>query len=381
MLSTTFGVPSVAQEYGVLPYVCALGVPYVGVEAGAHNEGWDIYKLKLQPVIPKGGAAAAALEAQSSDKVVMRKFNIYYGGKPLRVQFGWLKINFTSDNKQYRITLSPIESVSVNAGAFEKAGTTSLLEPLRAVRDKVVLDLASLADQEGATMNLDAAKDFMEPEGVYAPTLKLSYHLKSAHVFKVKPTALNVYEDLTAAPIEKIVNKGAVQAPICRLQVSVSNDFQKVYFNWVADQAAVIIKPEQAERTEQRRELWQEMVNSKLGSLWAARFSVEPDSKKEAAIAAVVVPEEKDEKKEEKEEKKEKKEKTGKRKKAEEGDKPAVPRKPRVKRTAKKDSATSLNGAELASAFNTSDTPYGPDDLMYYADQPGFGVSLPPTFA
>ena len=84
MLSTTFGVPSVAQAYGPLPYVCALGVPYVGVEAGAHAEGWNIYKLKLQPVIPKGGAAAAALEASSAEKVLMRKFNIYYDNKPLR---------------------------------------------------------------------------------------------------------------------------------------------------------------------------------------------------------------------------------------------------------------------------------------------------------
>lgn len=284
---------------GLPPFVGATGKPYTNYKQDSEN--WDLGKVALRAVVAKkeskekkaeeGETGAAAAQPKIPKKPKKQQYTVMYGDKPLRVQFNWLKINHVDHHGDFFSVLSPMKSAAEMPEGFDHLMEGNLQTALAAVRDRVIDDLRAQGHTKAFTKFLEPSKDARFP-----PTLALSYH-KSASIVRVKAASVHVYGDTMKGTVEKNVSKGALHAPIARLQISEPEENGMVWFNFIVDMAAVLAKPELLVRSDEREQAWLEAARAHLSSeefrkafpVHASRGPVQGGKKRAAPKKAEVV--------------------------------------------------------------------------------------------
>lgn len=326
-----FGDAKEQTKFGLTPFVFALGLPYLNSNAPGE---WETETFQWVEAATKSAASA-------------KRYTLHHKGQPLKLQFNWLKVTFTRDNSQFRTALSPLEAAAEQPHGFEELGSKQLESVLRLMRESARKFLSERAPERELSTNFLA-----QPKPQYPPSLTFSYHIKTASVWKVKPSALTVYDDSKKASVERDVIKGGIHAPICRVQVSEPNAEGEFFIHFAVDQSAVITKPELVPAsTPEREKAWLEAALAKLSGcpLHMAMLKGEPASPAVPAPAPVA------------EEEKAKKKAAPKKKRAAEGEevvaKPAVTKKPRAPRKKKGEELPTLEGPVDSTFYSDMNAP------------------------
>lgn len=269
------------QLLALPPFVGATGKPYLNYKQDSEN--WDLGKISLRASVPKKQPKKAPETQEEPKKNKKQLYNVLYDDKPLRVQFNWLKINHVQAHGPFKTVLSPLKAAAAMPEAFEEKMSVMLLHALQGVRDKVLELLAA------ETHAPAICTKFLEPpkDARFSPSVAFSYH-KDATVRRAKATDVHVYGETLPSSVEKAILKGAIHAPLARLQVSApEGDNGMVWFNFIADPSIVIGKPEMIKDSEERTQAWLEAARAHLSEEEFRKalpeYASKPVAKKRAA--------------------------------------------------------------------------------------------------
>lgn len=269
------------QSLALPPFVGATGKPFLNYKQDSEN--WDLGKISLRASVPKKEPKKASETQEGPKKPKKQLYNVLYDGKPLRVQFNWLKINHVEAHGPFKTVLSPLKAAAAMPEAFEEKMSVMLLHALQGVRDKVLELLAA------ETHAPAICTKFLEPpkDARFSPSVAFSYH-KDATVRRAKATDVHVYGETLPSSVEKAILKGAIHAPLARLQVSApEGDNGMVWFNFIADPSIVIGKPEMIKDSEERTQAWLEAARAHLSEEEFCKalpeYASKPMTKKRAA--------------------------------------------------------------------------------------------------
>lgn len=251
------------QVLALPPFVGATGKPYLNYKQDSEN--WDLSKISLRASVPKKEPKKQKTEAEAQAQEEPKKpkkqlYNVLYDGKPLRVQFNWLKINHVETHGPFKTVLSPLKAAAAMPEAFDEKMSVMLLHALEGVRETVIERLATMTGAPAiCTKFLEKPKDAR-----FGPSVAFSYH-KDATVRRAKVADVHVYGETLSSTVEKSILKGAIHAPLARLQVSApEGENGMVWFNFLADPSVVIGKPEMLKDSEERTQAWLEAARAHL---------------------------------------------------------------------------------------------------------------------
>jgi len=223
---------------GLPPFVAATGLPYINLKEASGR--WDPSLISLKLV-----------NAKKSDKVKKPLYNVFYKDHPLLLQLGFAPIHHVQTRGEFTTTLSPLKAKNALPDKFEQRMD---------VLEAAFKGLAALLCKRIGEMHpecKDVHTKFMEPSAKpeFGTSLNISYH-KSTKVRRVTLADSSVYGTTHPASVERCILKGAMHAPLVRLQVSAPEANGTVWFNFPANSAVVIGKPELLQRTPEREAAW-----------------------------------------------------------------------------------------------------------------------------